>query len=312
MPQATPDPIAEACAWAARLGGDDADWDGFTRWLEADPAHAAAYDRVSALDGEVTALAPGIIARLRANDPPARRPWAAFAGLAAVAAAAAAVVLPGWQATVPSVSVYASTANAGRSIALGEGINVRLDRASRIAVSPDRQRIELAAGAAYFDVAHRPDRPLTVAAGGYAISDIGTRFDVARNGTGVAVAVAEGRVAVGRAGGEASLILAAGERLDLSSLSAPALRSRVDPGNVAAWRSGQLRYSGAPLALVAADVSRYAGRRVVADPRIADLMFSGAIEIGDGTGLVEKLQQLLPIDARADGDTVRLVPRRTG
>lgn len=313
VPQPISDPLAEACAWAARLGGDDADWDGFTRWLEADPAHAAAYDRIAALDGEVTELAPAIDALLPANDAPVSRSWPVFAGLAAAAVAAAAVIVgPVWQAQSPAGSVYASTADAGRSVDLSNGITVRLDRASRVAVSADGKRIELATGAAYFDVDHRPDRPLTVAAGGYEVSDIGTRFDVARTGTGVAVAVAEGRVAVGRAGAEPSLTLAAGERLDLSTDSVPAVRSRIDPANVAAWRSGQLRYNAAPLSLVAADVSRYAGHRVVADPRLAGLTFSGAIEIGNGTGLVKRLQQLLPIDAQPDGDTIRLVPRGAG
>lgn len=315
MPQPTPDPIGEACAWAAQLGGDGADWDGFTRWLEADPAHVAAYDRIAALEAEVVALAPEIGARLPANDVPTRRPWAMFAGLVTVGVAAAVAIVvggPGWQAQEPSGSVYASTAAAGRSVALGSGISVRLDRASRIMVSADTKRIELAAGAAYFDVEHQSNRPLTVAVAGYEIIDIGTRFDVARSGTGIAVAVAQGQVAVGRAGTGASLTLGAGERLDLSAASTPALRSRIDPDNVAAWRSGQLRYSAAPLSLVAADISRYAGRRVIADPRLADMKFSGAVEIGNGAGLVDRLQQLLPIEARPEGDTIKLVPRGSG
>ena len=40
----------EAAAWIARLegGGAAADRDGFTRWLDENPAHRQAYDRAAA------------------------------------------------------------------------------------------------------------------------------------------------------------------------------------------------------------------------------------------------------------------------
>src|SRR5690349_24927655 len=53
MPESVPhDPIQQAAVdWFAKLQGEAAleDWTTFQAWLEADPAHAAAYDRVEAM-----------------------------------------------------------------------------------------------------------------------------------------------------------------------------------------------------------------------------------------------------------------------
>jgi transmembrane sensor len=45
---------AEAIEWHVRLqAGGPEDWDTFIRWLEADPAHSAAYDRVKFADAAI-------------------------------------------------------------------------------------------------------------------------------------------------------------------------------------------------------------------------------------------------------------------
>ena len=54
----------EAIAWVLRLreaGADD--WEAFTLWLEADPAHQAAYDEAALADLEAEELAPAPRAR---------------------------------------------------------------------------------------------------------------------------------------------------------------------------------------------------------------------------------------------------------
>ena len=40
----------EAAAWQVASANDDMDWDGFTRWLEADPRHRRAFDEVALAD----------------------------------------------------------------------------------------------------------------------------------------------------------------------------------------------------------------------------------------------------------------------
>ena len=40
----------EAAAWQVASVNDDMDWDGFTRWLEADPRHRRAFDEAALAD----------------------------------------------------------------------------------------------------------------------------------------------------------------------------------------------------------------------------------------------------------------------
>ncbi len=305
----------EACAWSVRLASDDADWAAFTAWLEADPANAAAYDQVALLEADLNDSLPDVRRLLPANDaePAAPRRWFALGGGIAAALVAALIAVPMLQGggATPGVS-YVTGATGGRSVSLADGSTVRLDARTTVRVSGGPSpRIELASGAAYFDVRHDPARQLTVSAGGYEIRDVGTKFDVTRANDGVSVSVAEGEVSVAGNGIAGPEPVRAGERLDLNPASAMILRSAVAPDSVAAWRSGRLSYQDARLSLVAADVSRYAGRRVVADPQVAGLRFSGVVEIGDGSRLVERLEQFLPVDAVQSGGETRLVPRRT-
>jgi transmembrane sensor len=45
--------IDEALAWHHALESEDADWDGYTVWLEADPRHRLAFDQISIVDDAV-------------------------------------------------------------------------------------------------------------------------------------------------------------------------------------------------------------------------------------------------------------------
>src|SRR3569832_1930383 len=66
------DRMREAVAWHAVLSRDDADWDAFTAWLEADPANQQAYDTVALGDALVDDHRETLIDLLTA---PAPAPW---------------------------------------------------------------------------------------------------------------------------------------------------------------------------------------------------------------------------------------------
>lgn len=304
------DRLDEACAWAARATSDDIDWDAFTAWLEADAENVRAYEVVSGVEADIVSHAPAIRAAV-APSPPKFLPrrWLPAAGFALAASLAALIAIPALQ-TSQDFTSYSSGDAGGQSIALNSRTRVRLDAGTTIRVSPDASRIEIAAGAAYFDVAHDAGRPLVVVAGGYEVRDLGTKFDVATDADHLTVSVAEGRVDIAEADSSQRIPIAAGQRVDIEPRTRQAERMAVQPADVAAWREGQLRYQDVPLSLVAADISRYAGRRVTADPRVAAMRFSGVLEIGDGSRLVERVQQLLPVESTMVGSSVRLVPRR--
>jgi transmembrane sensor len=305
----------EAALWHARIGGDDVDWQAFSAWLDNESCRAA-YDRIALADAEIIASAAAITTLLPANDEaddaPARRfhkGWWAAGGTLAAGVAASLALLPMLMPAAETMVAYNTGPSETRTIALKDGSTIRIDRNSRLSVSDGAtRRIDLAVGGAYFDIRHDPAHPLTVTAGDYEVRDVGTRFDMVHQGQRVSVAVAEGEVAVAPANGRGTS-LRAGRRIDIMAPSADAAIAAINPANVGSWRDGRLIYDQAALALVAADISRYAGKTLTVDPAIADLRFSGVLTIGDGSRLVDQIQGLLPVDTRREGNGIRLVGR---
>jgi transmembrane sensor len=302
--------LDQAIAWQAALEQDDADWDGYLAWLEADPQHREAFDAIALVDAAITdnrehirpLLAP--VSDHAALPVVSRwRPRMLWGG--AVAACLAAMVAVPMLRTNADPVIYTNDGTANRSLALENGTNVILAPSSRIVVTgKDAGAIELAQGEAYFDVRHDPGRTLTVSAGTYRISDIGTRFSVNLAGGNFRVGVAEGVVSVSMSGDSRAVRLESGHQLvggngDLTL--AP-----VDIDQIGSWRSGRLSYTDAPLSLVAADITRYSGKEIIVDPSVEKKHFSGSLVIGDGSKLVGDLADVMGIGARPAGDAVRL------
>ncbi len=308
--------IMDAATWHARLDSPEMDWEAFGAWLDADPSHRRAYDSIALLDSEIGEAAPAIAALLPANadavvEPmpavrTARWRWVGLGAGGALVAGLAVLLVPSTQTTA---QIYTTGSGETRAVTLADGSRMQIDRGSRVSVTGGTSPvIEIADGAASFAVRHDPSRLLMVRAGGYEVRDIGTRFDVVSARGRVAVTVAEGRVSVAPIGGDGTdmTTLHAGQSLDISPSTQIAERRTVDPARVADWTDGRLDYDGAPLALVAADISRYADAPLMVDPSAANLRFSGVLTIGDGSRLVDQLRAVLPIRARRVGSVVYL------
>jgi transmembrane sensor len=306
--------LDEAIAWHHALEGDDADWDGYAQWLDADSRHREAYDEIALLDRQVDDHAselrrlvlppPALIEERRTHW--ARRPWL-YGSIAA--ALAVAVGVPTLR-PAPADAVYMTGAGQTRHVAFANGASVELAPSTRlIAMGGDPGRLELAKGEAYFDVAHDPSRTLSIQAGDYKVTDIGTKFAMNLASETVTVAVAEGNVSVAADAGEPTR-LAAGEQLIARRTSHAAKKMAVASRDVGSWRHGRLVYNGSPIAVVAADLSRYSGKTVTVDPTIADMQFSGVLVIGDGSKLFDALSGLMAISYDQQGGAVRLVAAR--
>ena len=295
-----------AAQWHAAQDADDMDWDGFAIWLEADPRHRAAFDRIALLDDDIVAQRASIVAHLatpaQAQREPRRWRWEVVAGGAMAAALAVVVALPR-----PAADIAWQTGATARTIALVDGSSATLAPHSRLVAQHGDQTLLALNGTAYFDVPHRADRTLSITAGRYRISDIGTRFDIAVDGATTRIAVAEGHIAVAAAGLDTPVTLVQGRAL-LGQQGSVTLTS-IAAESVGSWRGGQLVYADAPLALVASDITRYAGAETTVDPAIANLRFSGALKIGKGTQAADALATIIGLEARHAGAGVRLERR---
>ena len=303
----------EAAAWLVRQQGDAVDWDAFTAWLEADPRHRTAYDELALIDAGLDEHAARLSDALPPqelvpdNDTQPRRwgRWAGFSG-GAVAAAIGLFLLFQPLNQVP-VQDYRSAPGKSLQVALSDGAHVVLAPISHLRVRGDDIALE---GTGYFDVPHWPGRTLTITAGEFKVSDIGTRFSVGNEQDGVSVDVADGKLAVSSAGLRQPITLSSGHGLFADRSKGTVRLIKVDPQQVASWRRGQLQFDQTPLALVARDISRYSGVTVTVDPAIAKQPFSGVIAIDHGDAPARTLAQILSLDVKTVGGTARLEPRR--
>ncbi len=300
-----------ALAWHAATSRGDCDWDAFTQWLEQDPAHQAAYADVALLEDRIERHRPALQQVSRPSAPARRtRPWLAAAMAAGVLGVA---LVLGWNQlpfTGPAAQEYQTLA-AAQPVALADGTRIMLAPGSHMVVSGRNQDQIALEGSAYFDVPHDPSRELVISVGGYAVRDIGTRFEVFGAGRNLKVAVAEGSVTVGLPGGRATRV-SAGQQLIVAGEPAVAEYASIAAEDVAGWRSGRLVFRNEPLSLVAGQIGPHAGVTVAVDPAIADRRFSGVLAIGDGSQLVARLGEIMGLAVEPRGDSVQLSAVGTG
>jgi transmembrane sensor len=303
----------QAIRWFDRLQSDGTDgpsWAAFTEWLEADPAHRMAFDQVEdlhlAVDGAASDLAPLVQERL------APRPilfgqaarWGAAAALGLLAASLVLVWTVGRSPSTMASLDYATGVGETKSVALADGTVLTLAPQSHLGVhfAGTERRIEFITGEALFNVRHDPAHPFIVAAGDREIRDIGTIFDVRREGDAMAVQVAEGKVAVWSSG--MMVELDQGKSIAYPGSGAPGVINPADPATIGAWSGGYLTYENAPLAQVVADLNRYFPHPIhLVETTSGRQLFSGVLKIDDEDKVLHRLTQILPltVDHGSDG-----------
>jgi transmembrane sensor len=313
---------AQASQWAIRT--DDPafeDWPALEAWLAADPRHAVAFDRVSIMVDEAAVLlrdaarpAPSGMTgrRLLIRLPRRTIPVAIGGALAASLAAALWMGLPLGPRPAESAQLVTTRAGEIRRVDLGRDGTVVLNGDSELRRDPGSpSRMTLVRGQASFDIVHDPARAFTVQVDKVEIIDIGTRFDVKRSDAAIRVAVAEGMVRLKL--GVRAVTLAAGQESRVTRDGVVAAPSPALPQTIDGWRTGQLNYVDAPLAEVAADITRRSGVRLTLAPGLAGRRFAGSINVADGgEPVISRVEAILNVRARRVADGWILEPRAEG
>jgi transmembrane sensor len=293
----------EALAWAVRtLDPAFADWDAFTRWLEASPAHGAAYDRIAAAAVEAGELALPPAANDEEDAPPSRRMDRRWFGGALAACAAGLLALGLWQQTAPDLHSRQTAPGQVLAISLGDGSRIDLAGDSRIALDRNNPRFaRLERGRALFTVRHDDADPFRVEAGGHELLDVGTVFDVRDDAAGFVVAVQEGAVLFDP--DAAAVRLDAGDRLAILPGSDTLTVSEVTPADVGTWRDGRLTFAGATLLEVAADLARASGHVFTVAPGAPRGSLTGSILVDAVRRDPASAGALLGVTIRRHGDS---------
>ncbi len=298
----------EAVAWVIRLrDASAAEWDSFTLWLEADPAHGAAYEEAALADQELDGLS-GLRPATRHLTPPDRQPAFGRRAVLGWAVAAALVGVVGTIGLVGGDDRYPVMTAPGerRAVALADGSRIDLNGATRLILDRDEPRwARLVEGEALFSVVHDDSDPFRVEADGASLIDMGTVFNVKDDGDRLSVAVAEGAV---RYESDTEVAdLKAGMAL-LRPAGGEALVMRREAATIGSWRDGRLSYASASYVEVAADLARHLGIAVEASDAVALRQFSGTILLeGEREQVRRRLAALLEveIDASESGWVLR-------
>lgn len=278
MRQPADDEIEQAARWLARLraGQDAATRRAFRRWLDQDPAHAAAMERMASVWEQA------------GPRPPARpirqsRPLATgFAALAACLALLLAVP-PHWLAWARENHMTAQGET--RAVTLWDGSEIRLDADSavQVAYGPFSRDIRLTRGEASFKVAKSRLRPFAVTTDHLTVVATGTEF-IMEDAADTSVTLLEGGVelrdpATDRPTGR----LSPGQMARADGTRPPRI-TQADIEQAGSWRQGRLVFRQTSLGEALARFARYGGPRVTLSENAAALQVSGVF----GTGDVEK------------------------
>lgn len=272
------DPSWEAALdWWLRLQdqpGDEALQRQVRHWLDADPAHQAAFERarrVWLLGGELK-FSPVTAA-------PRRRRARVRAGLACAASLLLAVFMLPWLFATPD---WQSATGEHREVRLEDGSWVTLASDSAIDVRFDAgtRRVLLRKGRAFFDVKPDPARPFVVEASPLRVRVAGTRFDVALYDSQATVEVASGSVSVSGERVDGDAALRAGQRLSLRHGAHEWRQEAVPPEQVAAWRDWQLLLHDRPLREAVEQLRPYLpGVVLMPDAALADRRLTARLDL---------------------------------
>lgn len=313
---------AEAAAWLFRLQDDDrtAHTDAaFQVWLNADPAHATAFQQVT----DVWEILPGATAfqRQPANDDGRRRTQpqrrSLMTGMAA-AVAAAAILFGGGAYYLWSVKteVYETGVGQQHVATLDDGSQLALNTDSKVLVTyyADRRHLELLRGEAMFDVAHNPQRPFTVLAGQEQVKALGTSFVVRREPNHLWVTLVRGKVELSNRVASADggtdfrpqVILAPGERATVDG-AGNLMVDRPSVSAMVAWRQGEVVFKDTTILEAANELNRYGPTKiVVTDPAVARTRVSGLFKINRPADFATAVAELNGVRVRRTTNAIEL------
>ena len=314
-----------AAQWVVRSQGDsfaDADIVALTEWLEADPAHASAFEdalltweMVDGLANELFAaepVAPAPVVELNAfRDRMAARKaplWQSPAAMTGIAAAlVAAIAIPMFALKGAPAAVYETHKGQRQTIALADGSTLQLNTDTKISVqlSGHARTMVLDRGEVALKVTHDAARPLTLTAGDAKITDLGTEFNVRRDGDTLDVAVREGEVALADTGATTTT-LQHGDSAVHQVGTTGATVSHGDSDQAFAWQTQHAIYRDQPLAIVVKDLNRYFDKPIVVDDQAGKLRLNAILTLDSEPLVVRRLQSYLPVQATTTDSGVYL------
>lgn len=295
--------VLEAAArWYVDLqcaGADDAKTCiAHRQWLECDPRHRQAWERLARLQGKMDRLAPEIARPTLLSARARRREVLKVLALLLAAGGAGALA---WRTTpLPTLLADQRTATGERRrVVLDDGSRLQLNTATAVDIrfTPSLRDIRLLTGEILVETARDTlARPFVVHTREGSILALGTRFIVREEGERTRVCVLQHAVQVRNRASLAPVRVEAGQQLSFDGKSLGAIQPATPLAD--AWTRDMLVVDNWRLDDFIAELQRYRPGHLGCEASVAALRISGAFHLGDTDIVLENLTSTLPVRIR--------------
>jgi transmembrane sensor len=275
-------------------------WDDFSAWLEADSSNADAYHALVESEARLKPFVEAIPAPDLDKNTVNRPKWAIAARVAALAAVATAIVAPRMMAVE-----YSTGPGEVRVVSLGGQDQLVMNGDTKLELAGlERRTVRLAGGQVLLRLKDPTKDKIELLSGDLKLVDVGTVFEVARDGRDTRVIVSEGAVVADPEG--AGLKLMPGQRLDTTDGAAVLQALPADISSVGSFERGQLSYVDEPLGHIVADLRRSTGIDFSASAAISARRFSGTLSVAEVKRDPRSLAPLLGVSVEQSGQGWKL------
>jgi transmembrane sensor len=294
--------LEAAARWYVDLrcdGPNDALREAHRRWLERDPRHLQAWERLGRLQGKLEQMNPAVARPTLASARAKRRDVLKVLSLLLASGAAGTLA---WNSTaLPTLMADQRTGTGERrKVRLDDGSELYLNTATAVDIrfGPQLRDVRLLSGEILIETARDAlARPFVVHTPEGSIRALGTRFVVRREAGQTRVSVQEHAVEVRPAGLPATAVrVEAGQQLGFDEVRLGDVLLATPHAD--AWSRDMLVVSDWALEDFVAELQRYRLGHLGCDGSVGRLRISGAFHLGDTDTILDNLTATLPVRIR--------------
>jgi transmembrane sensor len=294
--------LEAAARWYVDLRGavpDEALREAHRRWLERDPRHLQAWERLARLQDTFEQVAPGIARPALSSARAKRRDVLKVLSILLAAGGAGTLV---WTTTpLPTLMADQRTGTGERRrVRLSDGSQLHLNTATAVDIryGENLREVRLLSGEISIETAHDSlARPFVVHTRDGSIRALGTRFVVRRESDRTQVGVQEHAVEVRCANlPDPAVRVDAGQQLSFRQDEVGPLQQANPQAD--AWTRDMLVVNDWRMSDFISELQRYRTGHLGCDPAIAALRISGAFHLGDTDTILDNLTSTLPVRIR--------------
>lgn len=294
--------LEAAARWYVDLRSDspnEALREAHRRWLERDPRHRQAWERLGRLQGKLEQVSPAVARPTLAAARAKRRDVLKVLSLLIASGAAGTLA---WQTTpLPTLMAdYRTGTGERRRLRLDDGTELHLNTATAVDIhySASLREVRLLSGEILIQTARDANaRPFIVHTAEGSIRALGTRFVVRHNDGLTTVSVQEHAVEVRPFGAvQTATRVEAGQQVDFGEQHVGLLQPAI--AHADAWSRDMLVVSDWALAAFISELQRYRPGHLGCAASVAGLRISGAFHLADTDTILDNLTATLPVRIR--------------